>query len=317
MIRLGIIRGGAGDSEAHNLSRQTGAFLMAHVSDKYRVTDIVIDAAGKWFVRGREVTPQEAIVHVDVVINALHNVSPEVFNIISTFNVPMTGSKALAASIARHPLQSKDILAQHGIAMPRRKIVNRPARELSVTGEPISGSDYMASIETIAHDIFKTFLMPIQLRAAFKTATSNQSTLRSSIARDYQTIITTLISLFSYTESILVEEYIEGKKTKAGVIEGFRGQTMYPLMQPDAVNFTHEEKAVINNIAARVHKALDLSDYSHIDMVLHPKRGPFVLDTESNPAFSEDSFLPQSLELSGAKVGDFIDHIVALALKQK
>jgi D-alanine-D-alanine ligase-like ATP-grasp enzyme len=66
----------------------------------------------------------------------------------------------------------------------------------------------------------------------------------------------------------------------------------------------------IEEIARRVHSLLHLRDYSRTDMVVHPKRGIFVLEVNSLPEVSHRSSFIKSLEALGGNIKEFVSHLI-------
>ena len=82
-------------------------------------------------------------------------------------------------------------------------------------------------------------------------------------------------------------------------------------------NFTESEKKEIENMAIQAHKALGLSHYSRSDFIIHPKRGIFILESNTLPGLTEESLLPKALKAVGASVSHFLDHVIELAITRK
>ncbi len=81
-------------------------------------------------------------------------------------------------------------------------------------------------------------------------------------------------------------------------------------------NFTAKEKKEIQDMARLAHKALGLRHYSRSDFILHPKRGIYILETNTLPGLTSESLLPKSLQAIGCSLPDFLDHLITLALKK-
>jgi D-alanine-D-alanine ligase len=74
---------------------------------------------------------------------------------------------------------------------------------------------------------------------------------------------------------------------------------------------------MIQKIAKEAHKALGLRHYSRSDFIIHPKRGIYILETNTLPGLTSESLLPKSLQAVGCSLSDFFDHLIKLALEGK
>jgi D-alanine-D-alanine ligase len=316
--RVAVLRGGP--SSEYDVSLKTGASVLQHLPDKYHGIDVFIDKSGIWHVGGVALAVDKVLHQCDVVWNALHGAYGEdgqVQHILQTYGIPFTGSRSFASSIAMNKISSKDMFRQAGLKTPQH---------LTVT----STDDLSAE----AAAIFKTFLMP----AVIKPATAGSS-VGVSIAHTPEEVLKGLESALQHSRTAMVEEYIRGKEATCGVIEDFRGQPLYALMPVEIRpksgnffdyeakyvsgmsdelcpgNFTLKEKQIIEDFARRAHIALGLEHYSRSDMIVTPKRGIYILETNTLPGLTRESLLPKALEAGGTSIPIFIDHILQLAMR--
>jgi len=82
-------------------------------------------------------------------------------------------------------------------------------------------------------------------------------------------------------------------------------------------NFTVAEKKIIQNMAKEAHQALGLRHYSRSDFIINPRRGIYILETNTLPGLTSESLLPKSLKAVGCSLPDFLDHLIILALDGK
>jgi D-alanine-D-alanine ligase len=157
-------------------------------------------------------------------------------------------------------------------------------------------------------------------------------------------------------DSILIEEFIPGVEATVGVIEGFRGQELYALppveIRPIGGNFFDYEakykgkspplpgenrnvyrrekaaeeivpatfstsiKKELEKLAVAAHEALGLRHYSRSDFIISPRRGIFILETNSLPGLTDESLVPKALKAVGSSLSELADHLVMLALSR-
>jgi D-alanine-D-alanine ligase-like ATP-grasp enzyme len=125
--RIGILRGGLGKHYASSIKK--GGEIILHISenlgDKYKVTDILIDKAGKWHENGKPIKPVDLAHKIDIAWNLA---GPEVSVTLGSLAIPNIGQKIFAFQ------NSKEMLREHikqiGLLMPQFIISPKNAREV-------------------------------------------------------------------------------------------------------------------------------------------------------------------------------------------
>ena len=318
-LRIGVLRGGP--SSEYDVSIQTGANVLRTLSETHKPIDIFISKDGTWHIAGVEKNPEKILLQVDVIFNALHGDFGEdgkVQHILRSHGVPFTGSLSLPSAVGMNKVLSKELYKRHNIKTPQ------------YTSLKIGDS-----VKTKAVEVFKNFLMPVIVKPA-SSGSSFGITLASSIPE----IIEAIYDAFEYGDIVIIEEYIKGKEATCGVVEGLRGESLYPLVPVEIRHkkkffdynskysddeteeicpgiFSPEEKKMIEKYAKEAHKALGLSHYSRSDFIVSPRRGIFILETNTLPGLTEKSLFPKSLEAVGVSMKDFVHHLLHLAIDRK
>ncbi len=318
--KVAVLRGGP--SSEYDISLKTGKAVIDNLKNRHQVLDIVVDMYGDWYYNGILVSPAEVLSKVDVVFNAMHGEYGEdgkVQQILEQVKVPFTGPKAFSAVQSMRKDYARDVFKNLGLKTPLAAIVEKTY-----------------DIENVAYEVFRKMPMPLILKPLDKG-----SSLGITVVKDFRSLVDSLAKLFVHTEKVLIEEYIKGKEATVGVIEDFREQELYPLFPTEIVlpegseifDYDAKQNAQIKNVcpgcfsksesealqkaAVAAHRGLGLRHYSRSDFIVHPKRGVFILETNSLPALGESTLICKSLEACGAKIDDFLDHVIALALKKK
>lgn len=316
--RIGVIRGGP--SAEHEVSLETGASvlaaILANLEDKYEPIDILIDKEGRWHIDGAEIAPEEAIRRFDFAWNALHGTYGEDGKIQSFFEahgVPHSGSGSLASAIGMNKSLTKKILRDAGIKSPYwKELLSEEVRQ---------------DASKAADILFTTFLFPAVIKPA-----QNGSSVGVSIVREKKDIAPALQEAAKHGDVILIEEYIPGAEATCGVIEGFRGEDLYALppieIRPKGdffdykakyqghseeivpARFPQETNKAIEELARAVHRTLGLNDYSRTDFIVHPRRGIYVLETNTLPGMTKESLIPKALRAVGSDIHELVDHII-------
>jgi D-alanine-D-alanine ligase len=152
-----------------------------------------------------------------------------------------------------------------------------------------------------------------------------------------------VIAASHHSPKVIVEEFISGKEATCGVVEDFRGQKHYSLIPIEIRhgrdffdyhskyndiknggaeeicpgNFSETERDALKQMAIGAHKALHLRHYSRSDFIVHPRRGIYILETNSLPGLTETSLLPKSLQAVGSNIKEFLSHLIKKTLEKK
>jgi D-alanine-D-alanine ligase len=318
--KVGVLRGGP--SSEYEVSLKTGKSVIDNLADRYQVLDIFIDKNGVWHYLGAPIEPEKLFKKVDVIFNALHGTYGEdgtVQKLLDTFAVPYTGSTALSSAVGMNKVLSKKAYKNNKLKTP-----------LHIT---ISKKDNSPQIIT---NLFKSFPMPVVVKPV-----SGGSSVGTAIAKTLSELETAVTDALKYSDTALIEEFIVGKEATCGVVDNFRNEKIYALLPieirkpSDSAffdykakygggseeicpgNFTTAEKKVIQDMAKEAHQALGLRHYSRSDFIINPRRGIYILETNTLPGLTSESLLPKSLAAVGCTLPDFLDHLIKLALDKK
>lgn len=334
MIRVGVVRGGI--SSEYDVSLKTGGNVLSHLrsdvmKDKYQTADILIDKEGLWHMNGIP-TDLEHIFHkVDVIFNALHGDYGEdgkIQQIFEQWGIPYTGSSPFASALGYNKALSKDQFNILGIKTPRHLI-------LPIYLEDIDGprEEYASSK---ARDIWNKLPPPWIVKPL-----AGGSSVGMHLCKTFPELINAINKTTESKSSILVEEFIAGKEATVGVIDEFRGKKVYTLPAVEIRipksskffdyeakysgatkeicpgNFTYEEKAELERLAALIHTGLNLNHYSRSDFIVNPKKGIYALEVNTLPGLTDESLTPKALSAVGVTMPEFISHIIKLALRKR
>ena len=88
----------------------------------------------------------------------------------------------------------------------------------------------------------------------------------------------------------------------------FRGTTpFFPTLEPAVLD-------TLQAVATGAYAAIGLRDYGRVDVRLHPRRGPFVVDVNPNPDLSTDAGLARAAGRAGFTYAQLVCDIVRRAL---
>ncbi|MBI3633857.1 MAG: D-alanine--D-alanine ligase [Candidatus Vogelbacteria bacterium] len=318
--RVAVLRGGP--SSEYDVSLNTGANVLKALSPKFKTKDVLVTKEAEWFMDGVQVTPEIVCRNVDVVFIAMHGEFGEdgqVQRIIEKFKVPYTGSRSWPSSVAMNKGLTKDYFRKNGIRTPHGLLVSSSA----------------GNTEELAQNIFNKVSPPW-----FVKPNIGGSSVGASLCKSIPDLIKGLNDAFQYCESVIVEECIKGREATCGVIENFRDTKHYSLFPIEIIkpdnrlffdyqckydgttkeicpgNFSKEEKEELQRLAVRIHKALGLRHYSRSDFIVSP-RGIYALEVNTLPGLTSESLFPKAMAAVGCAYGDFLEHLINLALAKK
>lgn len=333
MIRVGVIRGGV--SPEYEFSLKTGANVLSHLrsdklNEKYKSVDILIDKEGVWHKNGLPINFEHIADNVDVIWNALHGAYGEdgkVQQVLEHWKIPYTGSGIFPSALTHHKGLAKEQFSKLGIKTPKHIL-------LPVYQEDIDGP-FREYSERKAKEIFQMMPPPWIVKPF-----SGGSSVGIHVCKDSLTLLYALKDVAQTGASTMVEELISGKEASVGVIQNYRNQKLYTLppteifLSKDQTHFDNlmkvegsakfispgrfkkEEKSELMNLASLIHDKLGLGHYSRSDFIIQPKKGIYVLEVDTLPGLSDTSIIPHQLESVGSNMGEFIDHVLELALKK-
>ncbi|MFA5773400.1 MAG: D-alanine--D-alanine ligase [Candidatus Paceibacterota bacterium] len=334
MIKVGVIRGGI--SGEHEVSLASGAQVLSHLrsdkmKDKYSAIDIFIDRDGIWHINGIPTSMDKIIHKVDVIINALHGDYGEdgkVQQLLEQWGIPYTGSGPFASAIGYNKFLTKQEFSKLGINTPKHILF--PAYQEDFD-EPKS-----RYAEKKAREVWERLPPPWIVKPL-----TGGSSMGVHVCKTFQSLVDAFEEGVNEKVSVLVEEFIKGKEATVGIINDFRGKSIYALppieirvpktstfFDKDVKyngksqeicpgNFTNEEKKELERLASLIHTGLDLSHYSRSDFIIHPKRGIYALEVNTLPGLTDQSLMPKALSAVGSNIPEFIEHIIKLAKNRK
>lgn len=321
-VRVAVLRGGK--SEEYDVSLRTGEGMLGALDlNRYEPVDIVVSRSGEWLVRGRVRQPREILDHIDVALLGFHGSYGEdgtVQRLLESAGVPYTGSGPFASALALNKVVTKDYLRRSGmqIRMARHMVVSQDAKQ---------------NIQNVVASITELF----GPRYIVKPLASGSS-LGTAYAENPLALERVLQTALSVYESVIVEEYIEGKEATCGVINRFRGQDVYILPPIEIARsspvwgyeakydgsveeicpgrFSHSEKAELMTASAAIHNALSLRHYSRADFIV-AKDGIYFLEVNTLPGLTATSLLPKALAAVGCGYEEFIGHLLTQAMEKR
>ena len=319
--RVAVLRGGP--SSEYDVSLKTGEAVLKNLPSKYEGVDVFISKDGKWHVHGIEKNPADALRHVDVAFVALHGQYGEdgkVQRILEHMKVPFTGSQAFPSALAMNKHHTKNALKhlKDKVRFAWHKVFSR--EDIKQKG---------------LHELFREIPHPSVIKP-----NSAGSSVGVTVVKIFFDLEPAIERAFEHGDTIIIEEFIEGREATCGVVDHFRGERHYALLPIEILpssqfydyhskyvsedtryvipgSFDDSIKKAIQEAARAVHRDLGLRHYSRSDFIVHPKRGVYFLEVNTLPGMTPHSLIPKSIEAIGSSFSDFLDHVITLAREKR
>ena len=230
-----------------------------------------------------------------------------------------TGSGAKALGLIQDKALTKTVLAGIGLSVKNAVLLKR-----GVDTPDMSHLTWPRMVKPAAEDASEGITA--------ENVTHNDEEMQRVISR-----------LYTITDSILVEEYVDGREILVGVLGNGKERIMLPPMEikflgeakivtkdakqnSDSKDFgevetvdaelTDAEKLAIEDAVLRATRALGVQDYARVDIRLTNEGIPVIIEINPNPDLSPDHGFGGSAQLAGMKFPDLLDRIVKIAQKR-
>ncbi|MBU1864160.1 MAG: D-alanine--D-alanine ligase [Candidatus Omnitrophica bacterium] len=297
--RIGVLLGG--NSSERKISLLSGTAV--HNALKQKGLDVVnVDIQN-----GFESVIEKA--NIDVAFIALHGHGGEdgvIQRVLERLKIPYTGSGVQASSNAFNKKRTKQILKKKNIPTPVSFLINK--------------KNWLKKIANIQLPVF---IKPID----------NGSSIGVYLIESFDTLKSTLRSVFRLYDEYLIEECIIGREITIGILGNralpiielkpknaffdfnakyTKGKTEYiipaPLRKSDAARY--------RRLALATHRALGARDFSRVDIMLDYEGNPYVLELNSIPGFTATSLLPKAAHEAGLDFSTLCLSLLTIALKR-
>ena len=260
--------------------------------DRLSIKYVRIDAADDdWLEKVKSSKAEKVII-------ALHGPFGEdgtVQTILEKNNIKYTGSDSIVSAIAIDKIKTKEIVAQSGIKTPQL----------------YTEYDYKLPV----------VIKPNQEGSSFGV----------TIVKSEEDFGIALIEANKYDESVLIEEYIEGRELTCGVIDVFGKVQVLPLVEIKPKNefFNFESKyqgdmceeicpaeidenitKTIQSQSAEIFKLLNIRQYCRIDWIVKDDI-PYFLEVNTLPGMTKTSLINKELKAANIEFDDFISKLMS------
>jgi D-alanine-D-alanine ligase len=252
---------------------------------------------------------------IDVVFIAMHGPFGEdgtVQGMLELAGLKYTGPGVLASAVGMDKLMFRKILSAEGITFPKFMSVLK--------------DDSLEKIE-------KTIGKP----PYFVKPHNQGSSVGNSLVKKEKDLRKAINFALKYSDTVLVDEYIEGLEVTCGVI-GNKEPIALPLVEIHPLKgdfFDYESKYTesgaeeivparisksltqkVQHIALEVYKAVGCRGLSRVDFILKNGRYPYVLEINTIPGLTQMSLLPKAAKAAGFSYAQFLERIISYAVQK-
>ncbi len=318
MIKVGVIRGGV--SPQYESSLTTGGYILSalrseDLNNKYQTFDILLDREGVLHMGGLPINFEDLHKKVDIVWNALHGdfgADGKLAQKLEHFSIPYTGAGIFSSALAYNKKLTKEKLLQLGVNTPKHVIF------------PSFHPDFDGDINTYptrkAQEVWRKMPAPWIVKPVLRG-----STMGIHVCKTFPDLVNAFTVALTQQTSVIVEELVEGKEASVFTINNFRNSDLYTAPPVEVgINvhtcpgrFSPVEKVELENLAKMIHHEFGIDHFSKVKFIVHPRKGVFVIGVEALPVLHGESELHKALGAVGAKIEDFVHHVVSLALGRK
>ncbi len=257
----------------------------------------------------------------DLAYIALHGKDGEdgtIQEMLEVLGIPYTGPGVYANVFSFDKIVSKQLFNKLGIPTPRFYFLNGS-----------SFSELGAS--KILPQIVERLGLPLVVKPS-----AQGSALGIKLVEKEEALTDAIISALGYSKKVILEKYVDGIELAASII-GKEGPRVLPVVEivPDNGLFDFQSRTgsgntgyfiparipdkdmkTVQDTALAVHRALDCTDLSRVDIILDKKdRVPYVLELNTSPGMTDTSLLPMAAGEAGISFEELVDNIVNMALK--
>ncbi len=250
-----------------------------------------------------------------ICLHGRHGEDGAIQGMLELLGIPYTGSGILASALAMDKVMAKKILVTEGILTPGSLDLRGREDAERLVARVEAGEDGLP--------------LPVIVKP------NNQgSTIGVSVVRRVDQLRAALDTALAYSQSVLVEQFIEGVEVTAPVL-GNESLESLPIVEivPGSGFYDYDAKytpgatdeicparlpaaqaAAIADIACRCHRALGCRGFSRTDMIVAPD-GVYVLEVNTIPGMTPTSLLPRSALTAGISFPELLDRMIQLALE--
>ncbi len=330
-----------GRSAEHEISLKSAAAVYKNLDPKkYRLQFIYINKKGNWrsvespllplsrLRQGRflsflpwEVCSLPAAIRADIYFPILHGPCGEdgtIQGLLEMADVPYVGASVAASAIGMDKAVMKTLFSAAGLPSVRYHVVREP--------------EWRRSPKTILAKVRKDLPLPV-----FVKPSNLGSSVGITKVKSYGRLALACRTAFTYDETILVEEGIEGQELECSVLGHGTAKASLPgELIPFREFYDYEDKylygktkfripadvpaetaAEVRRLAVAAFQAIGCSGMARVDFFVERRTGRvYVNEINTIPGFTEISMYPRLWAVSGIGFPALLDELIRLGFER-
>lgn len=253
--------------------------------------------------------------HPAIVFNALHGKYGEdgiLQGTLDMLGIPYTGSGVRAAALTMDKMMTKRIFRAEGIATPRFLCIHAGERDAQT-----------------AERVRAEFDLPLVVKAP-----EQGSSIGVYIVTREEDVQSAVDEAFSYGDTVLVEEFIQGRELTVAVWGTPSRGKAFPIIEitttsgrydyaskytPGAsrhlipAELSAECTAAVQEMAVRAFNACGCAGVARVDVMLSDAGEPYAIEVNSVPGMTAISLVPDAARAVGIEFPEFCEEMLAMA----
>ncbi len=324
-IKVAVIGGGI--SNERDVSLRSAKQVYENLPrKKYSPTLIEIKKDGRWFFGNKKLVKiydqkdgykKSDLKKFDVAFIALHGRFGEdgrIQSLLEIIGIPYNGSGVLASAMAMNKAKTAELVKSAGFLTPRSMVIDKNFKNVNLLKKVVE---------------FPCFVKPNQ----------SGSSVGINKVNTIKELDKAIKLAFKEDDTVLVDEFIEGREITSGVMGNSAHHEIYILPPVEIVSkknfFDFEAKyddKLVDEICpapipkAQTRKVQDLSQKIHLligcdgltrtDFILKDNKFYF-LEINTIPGLTAESICPKEAKTAGISFGSFLDKQVEMALTNR
>jgi len=302
--KIAVVMGGP--SAEREVSLNTGTAILTALKEK-GYNAVGIDLEPIRFVE------QLSKAGIEVVFNAIHGRYGEdgvLQGALELLGIPYTGSGVLSSAMAMDKGISKQIFLSADIPTPRSRLFAKADRK-----------------QDLILEILADFKIPVVVKSA-----AQGSSIGVMIVEDSEDLSEAINQAFKYSDTILVEEFIEGRELTVAVW-GNETQKALPVIEivPHSGRYDYQSKytkgateyivpaqladditSTVQKVALEAFKQLRCRGIARVDIMLDKDNNPYVLEVNTIPGMTATSLVPKAAAAVGIAFADLCERLLCM-----
>lgn len=302
--KIAVLMGGPSAERAVSLN--TGAAILQALQEKgYKA--VGIDLEPERFVE------QLTEAGIEVVFNAVHGKYGEdgvLQGALELLGIPYTGSGVLSSAMAMDKGITKRIFLSANIPTPRSHLFTKSDRKRDLPAE-----------------ILADFSIPVVVKSA-----AQGSSIGVVIVEKSDELSAAIDQAFTYSENILVEEFIQGRELTVAIWGNGEPEAL-PIIEivPNSGRYDYQSKytkgateyivpaklndnttSIVQKVAIEAFNKLECRGIARVDVMLDKDNNPYVLEVNTIPGMTATSLVPKAAAAVGIPFADLCERLLCM-----